>query len=68
MRELLPNIPPLCLAEDSMRPVALGRKNRIHIGSPLVGPNVASSDRGICVFNPIAVIRSLLPVYRQFAK
>jgi len=26
------------LAENSMRPVALGRKNWIHIGSPLAGP------------------------------
>jgi len=26
------------LAEDSMRPVALGRKNWIHIGSPQAGP------------------------------
>jgi len=42
MRELLPNIPPLCLAEESMRPVALGRKNWIHIGSPQAGPKVAA--------------------------
>jgi hypothetical protein len=27
------------LAENSMRPVALGRKNWIHIGSPQAGPN-----------------------------
>ena len=36
------------LAENSMRPVALGRKNWIHIGSPRAGPKVAAilSDRG----------------------
>jgi transposase len=30
------------LAENSMRPVALGRKNWIHIGSPRAGPKVAA--------------------------
>jgi len=30
------------LAENSMRPVALGRKNWIHVGSPLAGPKVAA--------------------------
>ena len=30
------------LAENSMRPVALGRKNWIHIGSPQAGPRVAA--------------------------
>jgi transposase len=30
------------LAENSMRPVALGRKNWIHICSPLAGPKVAA--------------------------
>jgi transposase len=30
------------LAENSMRAVALGRKNWIHIGSPQAGPKVAS--------------------------
>src|SRR6202050_2633144 len=30
------------LAENSMRPVALGRKNWIHIGSPPSGPKVAA--------------------------
>src|SRR6266571_3284881 len=30
------------LAENSMRPVALGRKNWLHIGSPQAGPKVAS--------------------------
>jgi transposase len=29
-------------AENSMRPVALGRKNWLHIGSPLAGPKVAA--------------------------
>jgi hypothetical protein len=30
------------LAENSMRPVALGRKNWIHLGSPEAGPKVAA--------------------------
>jgi hypothetical protein len=30
------------LAENSMRPVALGRKNWIHIGSQIAGPKVAA--------------------------
>jgi hypothetical protein len=30
------------LAENSMRPVALGRKNRLHIGSKEAGPRVAN--------------------------
>jgi transposase len=30
------------LAENSMRPVALGRKNCLHIGSPQAGPKVAT--------------------------
>ena len=30
------------LAENSMRGVALGRKNWIHIGSPMAGPRVAA--------------------------
>jgi len=30
------------LAENSMRPVALGRRNWIHIGSPRAGPKVAA--------------------------
>jgi transposase len=30
------------LAENSMRPVAIGRKNWIHIGSPQAGPRVAA--------------------------
>jgi transposase len=30
------------LAENSMRPVALGRKNWLHIGSPQAGPRVAA--------------------------
>jgi transposase len=30
------------LAENSMRPVALSRKNWIHIGSPQAGPKVAA--------------------------
>ena len=30
------------LAENSMRPIALGRKNWIHVGSPEAGPKVAA--------------------------
>jgi transposase len=30
------------LAENSMRPVALGRKNWLHVGSPQTGPKVAA--------------------------
>jgi hypothetical protein len=30
------------LAENSMRPIAVGRKNWIHIGSPQAGPKVAT--------------------------
>src|SRR5437667_9227948 len=30
------------LAENSMRPVALGRRNWIHVGSPQAGPKVAA--------------------------
>ncbi|MDZ4063153.1 MAG: transposase [Coriobacteriia bacterium] len=30
------------LAENSMRPVAIGRKNWIHVGSPRAGPKVAA--------------------------
>lgn len=30
------------LAENSMRPVALGRKNWLHVGSPSAGPRVAA--------------------------
>jgi hypothetical protein len=30
------------LAENSMRPVVLGRKNWIHVGSELAGPKVAA--------------------------
>jgi hypothetical protein len=30
------------LAENSMRPVALGRKNWLHLGSPQAGPNVVA--------------------------
>jgi transposase len=30
------------LAENSIRPIAVGRKNWIHVGSPLAGPKVAA--------------------------
>jgi hypothetical protein len=30
------------LAENSMRPIAVGRKNWIHLGSPKAGPKVAA--------------------------
>jgi len=35
------------LAENSMRPVALGRKNWIHVGSPNAGPKVAAILRSL---------------------
>jgi transposase len=45
------------LAENSMRPVALGRKNWIHIGSPQAGPKVAA------IFSVVESCRRLkLPV------
>jgi transposase len=45
------------LAENSMRPVALGRKNWIHIGSPQAGPKVAA------IFSVVeSCRRSKLPV------
>ena len=45
------------LAENSMRPVALGRKNWIHIGSPRAGPKVAA------IFSVVESCRRLrLPV------
>jgi hypothetical protein len=30
------------LAENSMRPIAVGRKNWVHLGSPQAGPKVAA--------------------------
>jgi transposase len=30
------------LAENSMRPVAIGRRNWIHVGSPQAGPKIAA--------------------------
>ena len=30
------------LAENSMRPISIGRKNWIHVGSPQAGPKVAA--------------------------
>ena len=45
------------LAENSMRPVALGRKNWIHIGSPQAGPKIAA------IFSVVETCRRLkLPV------
>jgi transposase len=45
------------LAENSMRPVALGRKNWLHIGSPHAGPKVAA------IFSVVESCRRLkLPV------
>jgi hypothetical protein len=45
------------LAENSMRPVALGRKNWLHIGSPQAGPKVAA------IFSVVESCRRLkLPV------
>jgi transposase len=50
------------LAENSMRPVALGRKNWIHIGSPLAGPKVAA------ILSVVETCRRIkLPVRDYFA-
>ena len=50
------------LAENSMRPVALGRKNWIHIGSPQAGPKVAA------ILSVVESCRRLkLPVRDYFA-
>ncbi len=50
------------LAENSMRPVALGRKNWIHIGSPLAGPKVAA------IFSVVESCRRLkVPVRDYFS-
>jgi transposase len=32
----------MSVAENSMRPVAIGRKNCIHVGSPQAGPKIAA--------------------------
>jgi transposase len=45
------------LAENSMRPVAIGRKNWIHVGSPQAGPKIAA------IFSVVESCRRLkLPV------
>ena len=50
------------LAENSMRPVALGRKNWIHIGSPQAGPKVAA------ILSVIETCRRLkIPVHQYLA-
>ena len=50
------------LAENSMRPVALGRKNWMHIGSPLAGPKVAA------IFSVVESCRRLkVPVRDYFS-
>ncbi len=50
------------LAENSMRPVALGRKNWIHIGSPKAGPKVAA------IFSVVESCRRLkVPVREYFS-
>jgi transposase len=48
------------LAENSMRPVALGRKNWIHIGSPQAGPKVAA------ILSVIETCRRLKIPVRQY--
>jgi len=50
------------LAENSMRPVALGRKNWIHVGSPQAGPKVAA------ILSVIETCRRLkIPVREYFS-
>ena len=48
------------LAENSMRPVALGRKNWIHVGSPQAGPKVAA------ILSIIETCRRLTVPVRQY--
>ena len=48
------------LAENSMRPIALGRKNWIHIGSPQAGPKVAA------ILSVIETCRRLTIPIRQY--
>lgn len=50
------------LAENSMRPIALGRKNWLHIGSPAAGPKVAA------IYTAVESCRRLaIPVKEYFA-
>jgi hypothetical protein len=48
------------LAENSMRPIALGRSNWIHIGSPQAGPRVA------CILSVIESCRRLRIPVREY--
>jgi len=48
-----------CL-ENSMRPVALGRKNWIHIGSPQAGPKIAA------ILSVVESCRRLKPPVRDY--
>jgi len=48
------------LAENSMRPVALGRKNWIHIGSPNAGPKIAA------IFSVVESCRRLKVSVREY--
>jgi len=63
------------LAENSMRPVALGRKNWIHIGSQQAGPKVAAilsvvetcRRINIPVRDYLAAVLPGLPMFRSSA-
>ena len=48
------------LAKNSMRPVALGRKNWIHIGSPNAGPKIAA------IFSVVESCRRLKVSVREY--
>jgi hypothetical protein len=48
------------LAENSMRPVALGRKNWIHLGSPQAGPKVAA------ILSVVETCRRLMIPVREY--
>ena len=48
------------LAENSMRPVAIGRKNWIHVGSPQAGPKIAA------IFSIVESCRKLNVPIRQY--
>jgi|CZKR01.1.fsa_nt_gi hypothetical protein len=50
------------LAENSMRPVALGRKNWLHIGSPQAGPKVAA------ILSVVETCRRLKVPVREYLK
>ena len=56
------------LAENSMRPVARGRKNWIHIGSPQAGPKVEAGPKVAAILSVVESCRRLrVPVRDYFS-